>query len=158
MERWLYGSLSFFYSELLPVCRFVGLTGTSQIRHGRRYGASSCCRSPNRAVNPSAQIIVCSRQNYAFSRDGGLPFSSVIRRVNASTGTPVCAVWCAVLISALLGLLSFAGPSAIGAIFSLVVVGQFTAYSIPICARFLGQNSFTPGPFTLGRAVSIQSS
>ncbi|VDC04470.1 unnamed protein product [Peniophora sp. CBMAI 1063] len=97
-------------------------------------------------------IVVCSRQNYAFSRDGALPLSSVIRRVNATTGTPICAVWFAVFISALLGLLSFAGPAAIGAIFSLVVVGQFTAYSIPICARFLGKNSFKPGPFTLGRA------
>ncbi|KZV65292.1 amino acid transporter [Peniophora sp. CONT] len=97
-------------------------------------------------------LIVCSRQNYAFSRDGALPLSRVIRRVNPTSGTPVYAVWFAVFVSALLGLLSFAGPAAIGAIFSLVVVGQFTAYSIPICARFLGKNSFKPGPFTLGRA------
>ncbi|VDC07407.1 unnamed protein product [Peniophora sp. CBMAI 1063] len=96
--------------------------------------------------------VVCSRQLYAFSRDGALPFSSILRRVNDKTRTPIYAVWFAIFISALLGLLAFAGANAIGAIFSLVIAGQYTAYSIPICARFLGQNSFKPGPFTLGRA------
>ncbi|KZV65289.1 amino acid transporter [Peniophora sp. CONT] len=97
-------------------------------------------------------LVVCSRQIYAFSRDGALPLSSVLRRVNPTTRTPIYAVWFAAFISALLGLLAFAGSNAIGAIFSLVIAGQYTAYSIPICARFLGQNSFKPGPFTLGRA------
>ena len=56
-------------------------------------------------------------------------------------------------MSLLLGLLSFAGPSAIGAVFSLVVAGQYVAYSIPIAARFIGGRNIQPGPFNLGKLV-----
>lgn len=56
-------------------------------------------------------------------------------------------------MSLLLALLAFAGAAAIGAVFSLAVVGQYVAYCIPISARFLGGQKFTPGPFYLGRFV-----
>ncbi|TFY62224.1 hypothetical protein EVG20_g6781 [Dentipellis fragilis] len=95
-------------------------------------------------------LTVCSRQIFAFSRDGGLPFSRYLRRVNTRTRTPTSAVWFAAFVSLLLGLLAFAGPQAIGAIFSLVVAGQYVAYAIPISARFLGANKFKKGPFHLG--------
>ena len=107
----------------------------------------------NTAPN-AIQLTVCSRQIFAFSRDGGLPFSRIVRRVNSRTRTPIYAVWFSALMSALLGLLSFAGNSAISAVFALVVAGQYVAYGIPISARFLGDNEFKPGPFSLGRAVS----
>ena len=48
-------------------------------------------------------------------------------------------------------MLAFAGPAAISAIFSLVVAGQYVAYSIPIASRFFGGQEFVPGPFYLGR-------
>ncbi|TFY50909.1 hypothetical protein EVG20_g11261, partial [Dentipellis fragilis] len=41
-------------------------------------------------------------------------------------------------------------PNAISAIFSLGVVAQYTAYTIPIAARYLGKNDFKKGPFHLG--------
>lgn len=59
------------------------------------------------------------------------------------------------LLATLLGLLTFAGPAAAGAIFSLGVVGQYLATSIPIAARFLGGKKFKPGPFNLGIFVSF---
>ena len=55
-----------------------------------------------------------------------------------------------VICAALLGLVTFAGPAATGAIFSMGVVGQYAANSIPIAARVLGGQPFTPGPFKLG--------
>ncbi|THG97090.1 hypothetical protein EW026_g4846 [Hermanssonia centrifuga] len=100
---------------------------------------------------PMATLTACSRQIFAFSRDGGLPFSRYLRRINPHTQTPVNSVWFAAFVSLLLGLLAFAGPAAIGAIFSLVVTGQYTAYSIPITCRFFGGAEWTPGPFNLGR-------
>ncbi|KAF9507565.1 hypothetical protein BS47DRAFT_1366561 [Hydnum rufescens UP504] len=53
----------------------------------------------------------------------------------------------------LLGLLAFTGPAAIGAIFSVPVVGMYDAYSIPIVARFAfrSTNNFQSGPFHVGR-------
>ena len=53
--------------------------------------------------------------------------------------------------SIILGLLAFAGDSAINAVFSLSVTALYVAYSLPICARFLGTNDFEPGPFNLCR-------
>lgn len=73
--------------------------------------------------------------------------------MNTWTHTPVNCVWFTCFTSLLLGLLAFAGPAAIGAIFSLVPTGQFVAYSIPITCRFLGEEEWVPGPFTLGRLV-----
>ena len=71
--------------------------------------------------------------------------------MNSFTGTPVNTVYFTCSFSLLLGLLVFAGEAAINAIFSLSVVALYVAYAIPIAARFLGQNDFRPGPFSLGR-------
>jgi len=99
----------------------------------------------------TSMLTTCSRQIFAFSRDGGLPLSKWLYNVNKKTHSPVHAVWFSVFMSLLLGLLSFAGPSAIGAVFSLVVAGQYVAYSIPIAARFIGGRNIQPGPFNLGK-------
>lgn len=96
-------------------------------------------------------VLAASRQAFAFSRDGALPFSSVLYRINGFTRTPVNTVWFCCAVSILLGLLAFAGEQAIGAVFSLSVVGLYVAYGIPIAARFAFENEFKPGPFSLGR-------
>ncbi|GLB36976.1 putative APC amino acid permease [Lyophyllum shimeji] len=98
-----------------------------------------------------SMLTTCSRQIFAFARDGGLPLSRWLYNVNARTHAPVYCVWFAAGISLLLGLLAFAGANAIGAIFSLVVTGQYLAYSIPISARFLGGKEIKRGPFSLGK-------
>jgi amino acid transporter len=71
--------------------------------------------------------------------------------------SPVNAVWVTAFLSLLLALLAFAGPAAIGAVFSLAVIGQYLAYSIPTTARFVGGQPFTPGPFNLGKFVRTWS-
>ncbi|KAJ7124099.1 amino acid/polyamine transporter I [Mycena crocata] len=91
-----------------------------------------------------------SRQTFAFSRDGALPFSRFLYKIHPVTGTPVHCVWFSATCAALLGLIPFAGPAATGALFSLGVVGQYVANSIPITARFLGGQPFKKGPFNLG--------
>ncbi|KAK7457045.1 hypothetical protein VKT23_010348 [Stygiomarasmius scandens] len=96
-------------------------------------------------------LASCSRQVFAFSRDGGLPLSRWIYHVDKRIYVPVRAVWFSVMLCVMLGALSFAGPDAINAIFSLVVTGQYTAYSIPIAARFLGGKELKRGPVSFGR-------
>ncbi|OSD03677.1 APC amino acid permease [Trametes coccinea BRFM310] len=98
----------------------------------------------------SSMLLAASRQSFAFSRDGALPFSSWLYRMNAYTGTPVNTVWFVAIFSILLGLLAFAGDSAINAIFAMSITALYIAYAIPIAARFLGKNDFKPGPFNLG--------
>ncbi|KAF8330575.1 amino acid/polyamine transporter I [Cantharellus anzutake] len=102
----------------------------------------------------SSMLLASSRQTFAFSRDGALPFSRYLYRMNSFTGTPVNTVWFSGIGAALLGLLSFAGPAAISAIFSISVMGLYIAYSVPIMCRFAfrgSANRFEPGPFYLGR-------
>jgi len=57
-------------------------------------------------------MTVASRQSFAFSRDGALPFSSPHLHM------PVNYVWFVVRIAALLRLLSFVGSEALGTIFT----------------------------------------
>ncbi|KAI0337049.1 APC amino acid permease [Trametopsis cervina] len=111
----------------------------------------------------SAYISV-SRQIFAFSRDGALPFSSFLYRINRRTQTPSNAVWGAIAAGALLCLLAFAGPQAINAVFSVAVTAQYIAFGVPIASRVWaelcrggeeemgkGQGRWEPGPFRLGR-------
>lgn len=76
--------------------------------------------------------------------------------MNGYTKTPVNTVWFCCIFSILLGLLAFAGEQAIGAVFALSVVGLYVAYAIPIAARFIFENDYKPGPFNLGRWVSLR--
>ncbi|KAH8114116.1 amino acid transporter [Phellopilus nigrolimitatus] len=99
----------------------------------------------------SSTLLASSRQTFAFARDGGLPLSRFIYRMNSYTQTPVNGVWVAAFFALMLGLLAFAGESALSAIFTVAVIGLYVSYSIPIVARFVFKNSFKPGPFHLGR-------
>lgn len=98
-------------------------------------------------------LVAVSRQSWAFSRDGALPFSSFIRVVSTRMGyTPVRAVWFCVLLSILLGLLCLIAPAAALALFSLAVAGNNLAWGLPIFCRVVwGQKKFKPGPFYTGR-------
>ena len=61
-------------------------------------------------------------------------------------------VWFDVLIGILLNFLIFAGPIAIGAIFSIGAIAQYIAFILPIAIRviFVREN-FRAGPWNLGR-------
>ncbi|KAJ6470938.1 amino acid/polyamine transporter I [Mycena sanguinolenta] len=91
-----------------------------------------------------------SRQVFAFSRDGALPFSSFLYKINSFTGTPVRCVWFSATGALLLGFITFAGSTATEALFTLGVVGQYIGNSIPIAVRYLGGQPFKKGPFHLG--------
>ncbi|EJC97506.1 amino acid transporter [Fomitiporia mediterranea MF3/22] len=98
----------------------------------------------------TSMLLASSRQVFAFSRDGALPFSRILYRMNSYTRTPVNTVWFSAILATLLGLLVFAGAQAINAVFSISVTASYVAYSIPIIARFVFENNFKPGPFNLG--------
>jgi hypothetical protein len=75
--------------------------------------------------------------------------------MNRYTETPVNTVLFDALLALVLGLLVFAGNQAINAVFAISVTGLYIAYSIPIAARYLGDNDFEPGPFNLGIFVCL---
>ena len=98
-------------------------------------------------------MVAASRVTYAYSRDGCFPGSSIWKRVNRHTQTPVNAVWFNTTVGICMTLLIFGGPVAIGAIFSIAALAAFVAFTIPIFIRvFFVGNRFRPGPWNLGRA------
>lgn len=92
--------------------------------------------------------ITASRVVFAYSRDGALPGSNWLMQVNRHTKTPVNAAWFVIFIGSLLGLLTFASPGAIGAIFSLGAIAIYISFTIPIALKtFSAGSRFKPGEF-----------
>lgn len=102
-------------------------------------------------------LVAASRQTWAFSRDGALPFSRFFRPISRKFGyIPLRAIWGCVLVASVLGLLSLIAPVAAQALFSLAIAGSYVAWGIPIFARVMwGQHKFKPGPFYTGDAFSV---
>lgn len=101
-------------------------------------------------------IVAASRQSWAFSRDGALPFSRFFRPISQRFGyIPLRAIWGCAFLAAILGLLSLIAPAAAQALFSLAVAGNNLAWGLPIFARVVrGQKKFKPGPFYTGDRFS----
>ncbi|KAJ3992755.1 amino acid/polyamine transporter I, partial [Lentinula boryana] len=66
-------------------------------------------------------LVSSSRQIFAFSRDGALPFSKFLYHVKKSFSVPTHCVWVSAIIAALLGLIPLAGNAASGAVFAMSV-------------------------------------
>ena len=96
----------------------------------------------------------CSRMIFAFSRDGAIPGSSVLRRVDAKR-VPVNAVILGGVVASPAhppgAYKSPSGaPTAFYAIVSIGVIGLYVAFAIPIWLRLKMGDAFAPGPWTLG--------
>ena len=102
-------------------------------------------------------LVAVSRQSWAFSRDGALPFSRFFRPISQRFGCiPLRTIWGCVGLAAVMGLLTLIAPAAAQALFSLTVAGNNLAWAIPILARIVwGQKKFKPGPFYTGDRLSI---
>ncbi|KAH8895751.1 gaba permease [Thozetella sp. PMI_491] len=98
-------------------------------------------------------LVASSRQMWAFSRDGALPFSGFFRPISKTFGyIPLRTVWGSVFVALILGLLCLIAPAAASALFSLAVAAQNLAWGTPIFSRLVwGQEKFKPGAFYTGR-------
>lgn len=97
-------------------------------------------------------LVATSRQTWAFSRDGALPFSNLIKKINLNNGVPRNAIIFDTLICLFLGCLVMINDTAADALFSLNAASNSLAWLAPIFFRALygSKASFTPGPFYLG--------
>ena len=99
-------------------------------------------------------IVAASRQAWAFSRDGALPFSSFFRPISKRFGyIPLRTIWGVAFLSIILGLLSLIAGAAAQALFSLVITGNNLAWGIPIFARVVWVSKYF-FIFVEARAVS----
>ena len=94
-----------------------------------------------------AALTSASRMTYAFDRDGGLPGSGWLRRVNPRTQSPSVAVWMSAIVSvALVVLLKYETIAAIGTVF------LYISYVLPVAAGLFahGRTWKRMGPWHLG--------
>jgi amino acid transporter len=103
----------------------------------------------------AAGLTSASRTWYAFSRDRGMPGWALFRRVNQKR-VPLYAVLAVSIVSLIITIPAYFGtktgvPWAYFAITAICTVGLYLAYIIPVYLRLRAGDSFTPGPWTLGR-------
>ncbi len=95
-----------------------------------------------------------SRVIYAFARDGGMPLSSLWRRVHYEYQTPAPAIWLCVVAAFLAAVYS----GAYAVVTSISTIGLYLSYIIPVWLAWRVRNTparFEHGPWHLGRFSSI---
>jgi amino acid transporter len=109
-----------------------------------------------------ATVTSASRMIFAFSRDGGLPFSKQLATVSVKYRTPVAAIWTgailAVLFVWLASVVSIAGTSAYTIVVSCTVIFLFFSFAIPIVLGVFAWGTSkwpTMGPWNMGRTAYI---
>jgi amino acid transporter len=95
-----------------------------------------------------ATVTSASRMIYAFARDGGLPASSALKKVDSKFRTPVAAIWTAAIISVLFTLYAPAYTT----IVSVTVIFIFISYGLPVIAGLFtyGKTWTKMGPWDMG--------
>jgi len=95
-----------------------------------------------------ATVTSASRMIFAFSRDGGLPFSSLLKKVSPTYRTPVAAIWTA----SVLAVLFTAYTSLYTTIVSVTVIFLFLSFTVPITlGLFAFRRTWTVmGPWDIG--------
>jgi amino acid transporter len=95
-----------------------------------------------------ATVTSVSRMIFAFSRDGGLPGSSLLKRVSHAHRTPVAAIW----TGATLAVLFTAYTPLYSTVVSTTVIFLFLSFTVPITLGLIGyKKTWTHmGPWDIG--------
>lgn len=104
-----------------------------------------------------ATVTSLSRMIYAFSRDKGLPASSVLAKVSPKFRTPVAAIWTGSVLSVLFvwftSAITIAGTPAYSIVVSCTVIFLFLSFMLPIALGLgaIGTAKWpTMGPWNMG--------
>jgi amino acid transporter len=107
-----------------------------------------------------ATVTSISRMMFAFSRDGGLPFSKSLASVSPKYRTPVHAIWAGSILSVLFVMgakwLEAGGTPVYTVVVSCTVIFLFFSFAIPIALGLFAHGTSkwpTMGPWDLGPAV-----
>jgi amino acid transporter len=105
-----------------------------------------------------ACLTSASRMTFAFSRDGAIPGSKQLSKVNPRTKIPANAVMFVAIIGVIITLPALIEvdingapvPIAFYAVTSVAVIGLYLAFAIPIFLRWRLGDAFEPGSWTNG--------
>lgn len=135
---------------------FGGLSITTSA--ARVVSLPSQCKSLSCILNLVSlrSVIIFYWQVYALSRDGGIPYAKVFRKLHPKYKVPANAVWLSAFIAALLALPVLKSDVAFNAIASITTIGWVGGYAVPIFFRIIiPSHKFKPGPFHLGKASRL---
>jgi amino acid transporter len=98
-----------------------------------------------------ACVTSTSRMTYAFARDGGLPFSSSLKKVSPRYKTPIHAIW----TTAALAVASTLYAPAYSTLTTACVIFLYISYVMPTLAGFFafGKSWTKMGPFNVGATI-----
>lgn len=101
-----------------------------------------------------AEIATASRQLWSFARDGGIPFSSHIAKIQPGWNIPLNAVLVSLSVTTLLSLINIGSSAALNAILALTSVSLLTSYIIVIgCVllKRIRRQPLPPARWSLGK-------
>ena len=106
-----------------------------------------------------ATVTSASRMIYAFSRDGGLPFSKALAKVSPTHRTPSAAIWTSAVLAWLFvwgaKFLEAGGTPVYTVVVSCTVIFLFFSFAVPIALGLFaygGPKWQKMGPWNIGRA------
>ncbi|KAF2747782.1 amino acid transporter [Sporormia fimetaria CBS 119925] len=100
-------------------------------------------------------VATCSRQLFAFARDGGLPLSEFLSYVHPACDIPLNSVLVSFLIAILLSTINIGSSVAFNSIAALGTCALLSSYIISISCIFLkrwNNENLLPSRFNLGKA------
>ncbi|KAK6382391.1 GABA/polyamine transporter [Exophiala oligosperma] len=98
----------------------------------------------------SAQTLSYGSQIAAFARDGGVPFSNVLSRVDQRVNMPVPAILSLGVASCLVLLFALSSVAS-QIIYSLSTIAYLLTMGLPNWLRLFAGDRWVPGPFNYGR-------
>jgi len=100
-------------------------------------------------------VASAARTLFAFARDGGMPYSAFLSRVESKRQIPTVAILFTTFFLMLLSLLNIASTTAFNAILSLAIVSLYISYLMPVVLilyrRLVTPQRLTYGPWSLGK-------
>lgn len=97
-------------------------------------------------------LTAASRATWAFARDGGIPASSLWKKVNARTQVPINALLLSAVVNALLGLIYLGSSAAFNAFTGVATICLGASYGFPIlCSVIRKRAPVKDAAFSLGK-------
>lgn len=107
----------------------------------------------------NALLAEGARSIYAFARDGGLPFSSYISRVERKHQTPVTAIILGAIVQMIFNSIYLGTVTGFNTVIAIATEGFYLSYAMPLFVRiasyFNGNYKQMKGPWAMKQHISI---
>ncbi|KUJ19226.1 amino acid transporter [Mollisia scopiformis] len=107
----------------------------------------------------NALLAEGARSLYAFSRDHGLPFSSIISKVESKHHTPVVAILLGTIVQMAFNSIYFGTVTGFNTVIAIATEGFYLSYAMPLLVRlisyFSGTHRQLTGPWAMKPLVSV---